>query len=501
VTSADRVVRHVIESNVELAQNIADDILACCVSRLFICSPIKDGFMPELEDIESAYASVAQQSAAALVDLLVLCMTNPDPLPKNQLRVISYLSLDSDRLTESVSMSVLRLQDYRDEMIKSTWSSNSLISYHLGLIRLISHTCIGSINITEAKCLTIFQFDELLVALTDMGLTFNVKAYLFHVFYHMAVDAEIKVKFLCHRPPTRTLIGFFAECIAEVCANAMKDAKSFEAILNQLDKSGKLSTAGHDSMLMWNYHEPLLKLDLENLIRLVAVIALPILHKILVRYHEDLNEEYNKQGNFIHKLRESISDLTLVLSNTSVLGPHSLEMYELAQKIVPLIALQTRVIGKLSSAQLTSKHLKLRQLQPQAVTRIELDRKDGTEPDSTSKLTDLKPHMQSEFVRIFLRIKRSAHLRTLQKNEIDVVNQALLHIGRGHTGIPQYYQILRYPNIIYCIIQHVQSSMIECDSGSSTISYRFVDTASAETSLMILKFLRNAIRYIKDKAE
>ena len=151
-----------------------------------------------------------------IIEIMMIIMFNPDPIQRNQVRIIHFLSSDGERLKKEISLHLLKGSEYQKYMQESNWRNHRLVWYHLGMFKLMAHGCVGSINITEAKCLNIVELNHLLECAADEDIIWPIRAHLLLLLYHMAIDAEIKVRYLCHKPGAKKLLRHFGEVMLRI---------------------------------------------------------------------------------------------------------------------------------------------------------------------------------------------------------------------------------------------------------------------------------------------
>ena len=177
-----------------------------------------DDKAPDLFRTEELYPddTVYHTLVEDIIEILRIIMFNPDPIQSNQVRIVKFLSLHEERLKKEISLHLLKGSEYQKFTQASNWRNNRLVQYHLGMFKLMAHGCVGSINITEAKCLTIVDLDYLLECAADEDIIWPIRTYLLLLLYHMAIDAEIKVRYLCHKPGAKKLLKHFGEVMMRV---------------------------------------------------------------------------------------------------------------------------------------------------------------------------------------------------------------------------------------------------------------------------------------------
>merc|ERR1719174_2274749 len=215
--------------------------------------------------------------------------------PRNQKRLVSQLCKTKRRqafLTNQVELT------YRPTTPEAAHCTPQREANEL--LRMVAHLCVGEINITEAKMLELVDFGSVLGAVMAPSGNWKSKFFFLNLFFHMVVDAELKIDALSQHRHLTTLLNLFAEQLAVLCGwydNPQKQYPGFPEgkllqILNEnpaifdgspFNLSFKAKRKGSGASFTANMSNPIV------LIRYSVNYIARICRRLFLRYGEDLS--------------------------------------------------------------------------------------------------------------------------------------------------------------------------------------------------------------------
>ena len=195
VDLTEQVIIHAISGNAALCNAIDDTFIKACAMQF------------------NDQDKLPKRKLVPIMLIISKISFQPDPiiyLPRNQKRLVSELCKTKER-KEFLASQVE--QSYNTPAsVDSKW-----IEQREELLHMVAHLCVGEINITEAKMLELVYFGRVLSAVLVKGRTWKTKLCFLDLFYHMVVDAELKIDAVGQHPDLSELLSLFATELAVLC--------------------------------------------------------------------------------------------------------------------------------------------------------------------------------------------------------------------------------------------------------------------------------------------
>jgi hypothetical protein len=194
---------------------LADQVIIQAVSgNRDLCNAIDDKFIREcaMQFNDRDNPKLPKKNPIAI--MLVISKISYQPeflLPRNQKRLVAELC--RTKQMEKFLTDQVELTYHAPQSVGSKW-----IAQREELLHMVAHLCVGEINITEAKMLELVDFGSVLSAvLADNGKIWKTSLCFLDLFYHMVVDAELKIGALGQHPNLAKLLTLFSNQLCVLC--------------------------------------------------------------------------------------------------------------------------------------------------------------------------------------------------------------------------------------------------------------------------------------------
>merc|ERR1719174_3316716 len=429
--------------------------------------------------------------------------------PRNQKRLVSQLCKTNRRqafLTNQVELT------YRPTTPEAAHCTPQREANEL--LRMVAHLCVGEINITEAKMLELVDFGSVLGAVLAPSGNWKSKFFYLNLFFHMVVDAELKIDALSQHRHLTSLLNLFAQQLAVLCGwydNPQKQYPEFPEgkllkILNEnpdmfngspfnlsfkakrRDKTGASFTA--------NMSDPIV------LIRYSVNYIARICRRLFLRYGEDLS---NLNGVAIRDITYCSARL-LRTSAPSLYGGKtqpSRAVIEFCKTMETLHAATAFIDSNYGGGQFEKKFdrwlVQHHEIVGASVTVKEFDlfckpspkwaefqMPEHSEDIQSASTAESKSDqnaananrmkVRTEFGKFIKKVRKDSTLKDLQVKENNTLLAKLIatlkkqrHIeqekktkdafANKHESVDDVESVVTLPNFVYCVVQHLRNAL------------------------------------------